>query len=63
MPPEEPKKEHRVPCNDCGKGYYKPANEILGRIYGTCDVCGHNKQLNKGKNEQNSRKFDRKKVK
>ena len=33
-----------VPCDFCGKGFYKEF-EIRGMVYGTCGVCEHRKKL------------------
>lgn len=35
-----------IPCDSdsCGKGYYREL-DIIGRLYGTCTVCGYSKRL------------------
>lgn len=31
-------------CDDCGKGAYEEF-EIMEKVFGTCNVCGHRKKL------------------
>lgn len=31
-------------CNECGKGSYDEF-EIMNKVYGTCNVCGHRKRI------------------
>ena len=33
-----------IPCDDCGKGTFIEY-EIMGKIIGTCGVCGNRKRL------------------
>ncbi len=33
-----------VPCENCGKGFYKEF-EIMGKIFGTCNICEDRKKL------------------
>lgn len=36
-----------IPCDGefgCGKGFFKEM-ELMGKIYGSCNVCGRNKRL------------------
>lgn len=40
---EEPSKE-KLKCPNCGKGKLEEL-EIIGRVYGTCDICGHRERL------------------
>ncbi len=48
-PPKEapviPKEEPKIPCFECGKGFYVVTGEVLGRIYAACDCCSHNKRI------------------
>lgn len=32
------------PCHECGKGFMEEF-EIIGKIYGTCNICGHRERL------------------
>lgn len=41
--PEEPE-VRLAQCGECGKGRFIEM-ELMGKIYGTCDVCGHRKRL------------------
>lgn len=34
----------KEPCHDCGKGFMDEY-ELLGRVYGTCNICGNRKRL------------------
>jgi len=34
----------KVSCGDCGKGYFEEY-ELMGKIYGTCNICGFRKRL------------------
>lgn len=34
----------KIPCNSCGKGYYNEY-ELMGRVYGTCNICDDRKRL------------------
>ncbi len=40
----EQKRDDRIPCECCGKGKYD-VFEIVGKIYGTCDICGERKKF------------------
>jgi hypothetical protein len=31
-------------CDNCGKGYYNEF-EIIGRVIGTCNICGDRKRI------------------
>jgi regulator of replication initiation timing len=42
--PEEITVTKLITCDDCGKGHYEEF-EIMGKIFGTCNVCGHRKKL------------------
>lgn len=35
-----------IPCDSdsCGKGFYLEM-ELLGKLYGTCTICGYHKRL------------------
>ena len=37
-------KESRIPCDDCGKGFYDEFL-LLDKVYGTCDTCDSRKRL------------------
>jgi hypothetical protein len=32
-------------CNSCGKGVVIQTLEILGKVYGTCNVCDYNERM------------------
>lgn len=34
----------KTPCHSCGKGFIEEF-EIMGRIIGTCNICGDRKRL------------------
>lgn len=34
----------KEPCSDCGKGFMDEF-EFLGRVFGTCNICGNRKRL------------------
>lgn len=42
---KETKRDDRIDCFDCGKGKYD-VFEIMGKVYGTCTICGERKKLN-----------------
>lgn len=53
LPDDEPEEvqDHRITCQECGKGKFD-VMEIIGRIYGTCNVCGFRKRLDKNETEK-----------
>jgi hypothetical protein len=34
----------KIPCPDCGKGFFNEY-ELMGKIYGTCNICDFRKRL------------------
>ena len=42
---KETKRDDRIDCLDCGKGKYD-VFEIMGKVYGTCTICGDRRKLN-----------------
>lgn len=39
-----PETKPAKPCHECGKGFMDEF-EIVGKVYGTCNVCGHRERL------------------
>lgn len=41
--PEEPEVK-LIQCGECMRGHFVEM-EIMGKVYGTCSICGHRKRL------------------
>ena len=43
-PEPEVQATRKQPCHSCGKGLFDEF-ELLGKVYGTCNICGHRERL------------------